>query len=194
MFAYIEGKLTYKSPALVHLDIQGLGYEVQISLNTYSRIRDLESCRLHIHLHIKEDAHTLYGFFDEGEKNIFLQLISVSGVGAATARMMLSSLQPDEIRRAILQENERVLESIKGIGVKTARRLILELKDKMLRQRDDNQISAFTNNTIQADALNALITLGISRSAAEAAVQQVIKAETPIPGLEELIKKSLKNL
>ncbi|HVB03016.1 MAG TPA: Holliday junction branch migration protein RuvA [Chitinophagaceae bacterium] len=194
MIAYIEGKLTYKSPALVHLDVQGLGYEVQISLNTYSRIRNLESCKLQTYLHIKEDAHTLYGFFDEGEKAVFLLLISVAGVGAATARMMLSSLQPDEIRRAILMENEKVLESIKGIGAKTAKRLILELKDKIFRQRDDNQISAFTNNTIQSDALNALIALGISRSAAEAAVQQVIKTETPIPGLEELIKKSLKNL
>lgn len=194
MIAYIEGKLTYKSPAVVHLDVQGLGYEVQISLHTYSKIRSLGSCKLLTYLHIKEDAHTLYGFFDEAEKYMFQQLISVSGVGAATARMMLSSAQPVEIQRAILQENEKMLESIKGIGAKTAKRLILELKDKMLRQKDDNQISAFTNNTIQADALNALIALGISRIAAEGAVQKVIKSETPVNSLEELIKKSLKNL
>jgi Holliday junction DNA helicase RuvA len=194
MIAYINGKLTFKSPATVHMDVQGLGYEVQISLNTYSSIQHLDHCRLYIFLQIKEDAHTLYGFFEESEKTVFLQLISVSGVGATTARMMLSSMQPDEIRSAILQENEKLLESIKGIGSKTARRLILELKDKMIRQRDDNQISGLPNNTLQRDALNALIALGISRSAAEAAVQKVTKGATPVPGLEELIKQALKNL
>ncbi|HUX84970.1 MAG TPA: Holliday junction branch migration protein RuvA [Chitinophagaceae bacterium] len=194
MIAYIEGKLTFKSPATVHMDVQGLGYEVQISLNTFSRIRDLDRCRLFTFLHIKEDAHTLYGFFDQAEKSVFLQLISVSGVGASTARMMLSSLQPEEIQAAILQENERTLESIKGIGSKTARRLILELKDKFMRQKDENQISGLPNNTMQGDALNALIALGISRSAADSAVQKVLKGSPPFHGLEELIKQALKNL
>ena len=194
MIAYLEGLLTYKSPALVHLDIHGLGYEVQISLNTYSRIQHLDRCKLHTYLLIKEDAHTLFGFFEESEKLIFLQLISVSGIGATTARMMLSSLHPEEIQRAILQENDQLLERIKGIGSKSAKRIILELKDKMLKQKDNLQISTTVNNTQENDALNALIALGVSRNAAELAVGKVLKAESQVPDLEQLIKMALRNL
>ncbi|RAI98437.1 Holliday junction DNA helicase subunit RuvA [Chitinophaga skermanii] len=195
MIAYLNGKLTYKTPALVHVDIQGLGYEVQISLNTYSQIQHLESCKLLTYLHIKEDAHTLYGFFDDAEKQMFLHLISVSGIGASTARMMLSSLQPADIQRAILMENEKMLEGVKGIGAKTAKRIILELKDKMKRVNVDTVNLSFTpNNTIQDDALNALITLGIARNMAEQAIQKVLKADPSTTDLEALIKKSLKSL
>jgi Holliday junction DNA helicase RuvA len=195
MIAYLNGKLSYKSPAVVHIDVQGVGYEVQISLNTYSRIQGLESCKLLTFLHIKEDAHTLYGFFDDAERTIFLMLMGVSGIGANTARMMLSSLQPEDIQRAILMENEKMLESIKGIGAKTAKRLILELKDKFKKQKDiGNQISVTSNNTMQEDALNALVTLGISRSVAEQAISKVLKAEPLLEDLEGLIKKSLKAL
>ncbi|GEP95988.1 Holliday junction branch migration protein RuvA [Chitinophaga cymbidii] len=195
MIAYLNGKLAWKSPALVHLDVNGVGYEVQISLHTYSRIQALDSCKLLTYVHIKEDAHTMYGFFDEAERSIFLQLISVSGVGASTARMMLSSLQPEDIQRAILMENEKMLEGVKGIGAKTAKRLILELKDKMRRHKEDVlHLSVTSHNTIQEDALNALVTLGIARNMAEQAVQRVLKAEPQLNELELLIKKSLKTL
>lgn len=195
MIAYLNGKLSYKSPAMVHLDVQGVGYEVQISLNTYSRIQGLDGCKLLTYLHIKEDAHTLYGFFDDAERQIFLLLISVSGIGANTARMMLSSLQPEDIQRAIAMENAKMLESIKGIGAKTAQRVILELKDKIKKQKDiGHQISVTVNNTMQEDALNALVTLGIARNVAEQAINKVLKAEPQLQDLEGLIKKSLKSL
>lgn len=194
MIAYIQGTLTHKSPALVHIEANGIGYEVQISLHTYSRIQHLQECKLLTYLHIKEEAHTLYGFFEEGEREVFLHLIGVSGIGAATARMMLSSLPPDEIIRAIVQENEKLLESIKGIGGKTAKRLILELRDKLSRRREIPQIAALANNTLQEDALNALVALGISRSMAEQAISKIIKAQPALNDLELLIKQSLKNL
>lgn len=194
MIAYIQGTLTHKSPALVHIEANGIGYEVQISLHTYSRIQHLQECKLLTYLHIKEEAHTLYGFFEEGEREVFLHLIGVSGIGAATARMMLSSLPPDEIIRAIVQENEKLLESIKGIGGKTAKRLILELRDKLSRRREIPQIAAQANNTLQEDALNALVALGISRSMAEQAISKIIKAQPALNDLELLIKQSLKNL
>ncbi|MBC9930750.1 Holliday junction branch migration protein RuvA [Chitinophaga qingshengii] len=196
MIAYLDGKLAYKSPAFVHMDVHGIGYEVQISLNTYSRIQGLDSCKLLTFLQIKEDAHTLYGFFEEAEKNLFLLLISVSGVGAGTARMMLSSLQPEDIQRAIMMENEKMLESVKGVGAKTAKRIILELKDKIKKQKDTIglQLSAPVNNTIHEDALNALVTLGIARNMADAAIQRVMKNEPLLQNLEELIKKALKSL
>jgi Holliday junction DNA helicase RuvA len=195
MIAYLTGKLTHKSPAMVYVEVQGVGYEVQISLNTYSRIQGMENCKLLTFLHIKEDAHTLYGFFDDAERSMFLLLLSVSGVGASTARMMLSSLQPEDIQRAIAMENEKMLESIKGIGAKTAKRIILELKDKIKRQKETGpQLSVSTNNTLQEDALNALVTLGIARNVAEQAIQRVLKTEPLLQDLEGLIKKSLKSL
>jgi Holliday junction DNA helicase RuvA len=195
MIAYLNGKLSYKSPAMVHLDVQGVGYEVQISLNTYSRIQGMDSCKLLTYLHIKEDAHTLYGFADDAERQMFLLLISVSGIGANTARMMLSSLQPEDIQRAIAMENAKMLESIKGIGAKTAQRVILELKDKIKKQKDvGHQISVAVNNTMQEDALNALVTLGIARNVAEQAINKVLKAEPQLQDLEGLIKRSLKSL
>ncbi len=194
MLAYIEGKLTYKSPALVFMDVHGLGYEIQISLNTYSKIQHLEQCRLLTYLHIKEDAHTLYGFHDEDEKSMFIHLIGVSGVGASTARMILSSLKAEELQAAILQENEKLLERIKGIGSKTAKRLILELKDKMLRQKDRLQTPLSQDNTLTDDALNALLALGIGRPAAENAVRKVMRLSPEMKSLEGLIKEALKNL
>ncbi|CAL1516604.1 Holliday junction branch migration protein RuvA [Chitinophaga sp. MM2321] len=195
MIAYLNGKLTYKSPALVHIDVHGIGYEVQISLNTYSRIQDLESCKLLTFLQIKEDAHTLYGFFEDAERSLFLLLLGVSGVGASTARMMLSSLQPEDIQRAIMMENEKMLESVKGIGAKTAKRIILELKDKLGKHKDTGtHLSVASNNTIHEDALNALVTLGIARNMADSAIRRVMKNEPLLQNLEELIKKALKSL
>jgi Holliday junction DNA helicase RuvA len=194
MYAYLQGKFTFKNPAQVYVDINGVGYEVNISLNTYSHIQSLEQGRLFTYLQIKEDSHLLYGFFDKIEKEIFVQLIGVSGIGSSTARMMLSSLKPEEINRAIAQSNVKLLESIKGIGKKTAERLVLELKDKMGKTGADSNFPAIAGNSLQPDALNALIALGISRPMAEASVQKIILTEPHIANLEELIKKALKTL
>ena len=192
MYAYLEGKFTLKNPAQVYVDIHGVGYELNISLNTYAHIQNLEQGKLYTYLQIKEDGHTLYGFFDKGEKEMFIQLISVSGVGAATARMMLSNLKPDEVSKAIIQNNVKLLESVKGIGKKTAERLVLELRDKVNKAATDLTIPATAGNRLQQDALNALVSLGISRPQAETAIQKIIQVDSDITNLEELIKKALK--
>lgn len=195
MIAFLSGAYAYKSPSSVIMDVHGVGYEVHISLNTYSDIQSLEKGLLYTYYHIREDAHTLYGFSKEEEKGLFVQLISVSGVGAATARVMLSSLKPEEIIRAITSGNARQLESIKGIGKKSAERIILELKDKLAKFSTGSvqNNSTFRNNTLEQDALNALIALGIARNAAEQAVQRVLLAE-PGGQVEDVIKKALKTL
>lgn len=192
MIAYVEGKFSYKSPAQVFVEVHGIGYEVNISLHTYSAIQQLAEGRLFTHLQVKEDSHTLFGFFEREEKDVFLHLISVSGIGAATARMMLSSMKPDEVISAISQGNTRQIESVKGIGKKTAERLILELRDKVGRQSGATISPASVNNTLAQDAFNALMALGISKLQAEKAVNQVLKADPEINPLEELIKKALK--
>lgn len=192
MYAYLQGKFTYKTPALVYIDVNGIGFEVNISLNTYSHIQSLEQGKLYTHLQVKEDGHTLYGFFDKGEKEMFLLLVSISGVGAATARMMLSSLKPEELGRAILQGNVKLLESVKGIGKKTAERLVLELKDKIGKYSPDANLSVQVGNSLEQDALNALTALGIPRSQAEQSIQKIILAEPSVLKLEDLIKKALK--
>ena len=195
MIAFLRGDFAYKSPALVHMDVAGVGYELQISLNTYSRIESLGSGILLTYLHIREDAHILYGFFDRAEKELFIQLLSVSGVGASTARMMLSSMRPEEITRAILQGNARQLESIRGIGKKSAERIVLELRDKVGKGKEDIvNISSSAGNTLEQDALNALITLGIARPAAESAIKKVINEVSGTDKVEDLIKKVLKIL
>jgi Holliday junction DNA helicase RuvA len=195
MIAFLRGTFAYKSPALVHMEVAGVGYELQISLNTYSQIEGLDKGILLTYLHIREDAHILYGFFDKTEKEMFILLLSVSGVGASTARMMLSSMKPEEISRAILQGNARALESIKGIGKKSAERIILELRDKVGKGKEDTiNISSLTNNTLEQDALNALITLGIARPAAETAIKKVIHEVAGTDKVEDLIKKALKIL
>jgi len=193
MIAFVKGTYINKSPAQVIVDVNGVGYELQISLNTYSHISEKESGRLFTYLHITENAQTLFGFFEQAEKDLFLQLISVSGVGASTARMMLSGMKPDEIIKAILLGNAKLLESIKGIGRKTAERLILELKDKLgkLPQGGATVPGGFVNN-IEQDALNALMALGIAKPVAEAALRKVKQSDTS--NLEELIKTALKNL
>ena len=192
MYAYLQGKLTYKSPAQVYVDVNGIGYEVNISLNTYSHIQNLEEGKLYTYLQVKEDGHVLYGFFDRQEKEMFVMLIGVSGIGAATARMMLSSLKPEEVSRAIVQSNVTLLESVKGIGKKTAERLVLELKDKVGKMSLDASISRQKGNSLEQDALNALVALGISRTQAEQSIQKVILAQPSVSLLEDLIKKALK--
>lgn len=192
MYAYLQGKFTYKSPAQVYVDVNGVGYEVNISLNTYSHIQNLEQGKLFTHLQVKEDAHVLFGFFDRQEKEMFLHLTGVSGVGAATARMMLSSLRPEEVSAAIGQSNVKLLESVKGIGKKTAERLVLELKDKMGKTATGATLSTQMGNSLEQDALNALTALGINRSQAENAIQKIIRAEPTVTKLEDLIKTALK--
>ncbi len=192
MIAYLEGKFSYKNPAVVYLDVNGVGYEVNISLNTWSQIQNLSQGKLFTYLQIKEDAHTLYGFFDVGEKEMFVMLIGVSGVGAATARMMLSSMKSDEISRAILQNNAKLLESVKGIGRKTAERLVLELRDKVSKQPFDSNTTLLKGNSFEQDALNALVALGISKPVAEQSINKIISTEPSIINLEDLIKKALK--
>jgi holliday junction DNA helicase RuvA len=193
MIAYLKGDFVHKSPAVVQVDVNGIGYEVQISLNTYSKIQDLKSGILHTSLLIREDAHILYGFFDIAEKEMFQLLIAVSGIGASTARVMLSYMKPAEISRAIIQADTKTLESIKGIGKKTAERMVLELKDKLTKTPVDSNISPMKNNTLQQDALNALTALGINRQAANQALEKTIAAESNL-SVEELIKKALRTL
>jgi Holliday junction DNA helicase RuvA len=193
MYAYLEGKFTFKSPAQIYLDVNGIGYEVNISFNTFSSIQHLHQGKLYTHLQVKEDSHTLFGFFDVKEKEMFLLLISVSGVGAATARMMLSSMKSEDVRLAILQGNVRMIESVKGIGKKTAERLILELKDKVSKGStiSGNVMQAGTTS-IEQDALTALTALGISRNQAEQAVKKILNSDPSVIQLEDLIKKALK--
>ncbi|MFV0605437.1 MAG: Holliday junction branch migration protein RuvA [Niabella sp.] len=194
MIAYLKGKFTSKNPSAVIMDVGGIGYEVHISLNTYSTLLSLEEGLLFTHLLIKEDAHLLYGFADVKEKDIFLALISVSGIGANTARLILSYMKPNEIIAAIIQGNSNALEKIKGIGKKTAERAILELKDKIGKQSTSDLSTPITSeSTIKLDAIEALQALGINRNMADQAVTKALKADPAAP-LETLIKLALKNI
>ena len=195
MIAFVRGNFIFRSPAQVIVDVNGVGYELQISLHTYSAISNSTSGQLATYLHITENGQTLFGFFEAAEKDLFMQLISVSGVGATTARMMLSGMKPDEIVRAILLGDAKQLEGIKGIGRKTAERLIVELKDRLGKQ-NTSSVEAFTpaNNTIEQDALNAMLSLGIARNTAEAALRKIMKSAPADSGLEEIIRLSLKNI
>jgi Holliday junction DNA helicase RuvA len=193
MIGFLKGQFVMKTPAMVQIEVNGVGYEVQISLNTYSKISNSEAGQLYTVLLIREDAHTLYGFFDVAEKEIFQQLINVSGIGATTARVMLSYMKPEELARAIVQGDTRTLEGIKGIGKKTAERMVLELRDKLAKTPADLNISAMKNNSLQQDALNALAALGINRQAAGQAIEKTLAANPVIP-VEELIKKALRTL
>lgn len=193
MLAFLKGNFVYKSPAIVHVDVNGVGYEVQISLHTYTKIQNLDKGTLFTSLLIREDAHILFGFFDLAEKDMFLHLVSVSGIGASTARVMLSYMKPEELSRAIVNGDTRTLEGIKGIGKKTAERMVLELKDKLAKNPLESNIPALKNNTLQQDALNALTALGISRQAAGQALEKVMAAN-PALSVEELIKLALRTL
>jgi Holliday junction DNA helicase RuvA len=193
MIAFLKGRFHHLSPAQVVVDVNGVGYEVHITLHTYSQLRDQAEGLLHTCLLIREDAHLLYGFADPAEKEMFLHLISVSGIGAATARVMLSYQKPGELARAIAEGDTRALESIKGIGKKTAERMVLELRDKLTKTTPESNIPALKNNSLQQDALNALLALGINRQAAATSLEKVMKTQ---PGLsvEELIKVVLRTL
>jgi Holliday junction DNA helicase RuvA len=191
MIASLTGSFVIKTPSYIHIDVHGVGYEVQISLNTYSKIQDLKEGTVLTHLQIKEDGHTLFGFAELTEKELFVQLINVNGVGASTARMMLSSMQPSELRSAIASGNTGALEKIKGIGRKSAERLILELREKMVKAGVESTSPGFARNSLENDALNALMALGIQKNTAEAALKKT-RANSPEDNvLESIIKKSL---
>ncbi|MCW3123203.1 MAG: Holliday junction helicase RuvA [Flavipsychrobacter sp.] len=192
MFAYLEGPLTYKSASLLYMDVHGVGYELNITLQTYAKIQDKDKCRLYTHLQVREDAWVLYGFADEEERATFRQLLNISGVGAATARIILSSLTTDELERAVWHEDSKTLEKVKGIGGKTAQRIILELKGKILRQKDPASLSPAMHNTIPEDALIALVNLGINRGMAESAIKKIDNVSSLT--VEELIKQALRAL
>lgn len=193
MIAYLKGDFVHKSPAVVQVDVNGVGYEVQISLNTFSKIQNQDKGILYTCLLIREDAHILYGFFDLVEKEMFIHLISVSGIGASSARVMLSYMKPDELAKAIITSDTRTLEGIKGIGKKTAERMVLELRDKLAKHPIESNISPLKNNTLHQDALNALMALGINRQAANSALERTNAAESNL-SVEELIKKTLRTL
>lgn len=193
MYDFIEGKLAEKSPAGVVLQDGGVGYSINISLFTYSQLPEAGHCRLYVHQVVREDAILLFGFSGKEEREIFRQLISVSGIGANTARMILSSLSPDELTRAILGEDLHTIQSVKGIGTKTAQRLILDLKDKIGKGAKSDGLFLAGRNTIREEALSALVALGFVRKQAEKAVGTLI-AGNPQLSLEELVKQALKLL
>jgi len=193
MITHLKGKLVEKSPTNVVIEVNGIGYWVNISLTTFSQIPDNENIKLFTHLQIKEDSHSLYGFYSKKERDIFRLLISVSGVGTSTARTMLSSLNPNQVVEAISSNNVSIVQSVKGIGSKTAQRLIIELKDKILKIYDLDETYVNSNNTTREEALSALEVLGINKKSSERLVDNIIKENQDI-SVEEIIKETLKNI
>lgn len=193
MITHIKGRLVEKSPTELVIDCNGIGYLVNISLNTFSLLSDSEAISLYTHLQVKEDSHTLFGFFDKSERNLFRKLISVSGIGASTARTMLSSLNPQEIQMAILTENVSKIQSVKGIGLKTAQRVIIELKDKVNLADSTGEISISGLNQNREEALSALEVLGYSRKQTSKVVDELINNDPEI-SVEKIIKNSLNKL
>jgi len=193
MIYHLKGQLIEKNPTHVVIDCNGVGYFVHISLHTFSLLKNSEAIHLYTHLQVKEDSQTLYGFMEKSERELFRLLISVSGVGSSTARTMLSSLEPKQIMEAIASGDAATIQKIKGIGTKTAQRVILDLKDKILKVFGVDEIFVTQNNTNKEEALSALETLGFLRKPAEKVVDRIMK-ETTDPTVETIIKLSLKNL
>ncbi|HBL76577.1 MAG: Holliday junction DNA helicase RuvA [Bacteroidetes bacterium GWF2_42_66] len=193
MYEYIKGKIAVLKPAQVIIEANSVGYSVNISLYTYSKLNGREQTLLFLHQIIREDAHVLYGFAEETERELFRLLISVNGIGSNTAIMMLSSLNPDEIKAAILSENVRLLQSIKGIGAKTAQRAIIDLKDKVGKASASEQILSSPDNTIRNEALSALVMLGFAKKPVEKEIDRILAAQHGL-SVEEVIKQALKSL
>jgi Holliday junction DNA helicase RuvA len=193
MIDYIRGKITDLTPTFIIIENEGIGYFLSISLTTYARLEGKDEFKILIHEVIREDSHQLFGFADKDERDIFRLLISVSGVGASTARMMLSSLNPGEIENAILGSDINTLKSVKGIGLKTAQRIIIDLKDKLGKQSGTGEIFAFTDNTKREEALSALVMLGFGKSAVLKVLDRIIREDKNLT-VEDIIKKALKNL
>ena len=193
MITQIIGRLLEKNPTYVVVDCSGVGYLLHVSLQTFSSLPNEENIRLYTHLSIREDAHTLYGFITKTEREVFKLLISVSGVGPSIARTMLSSMSSEEVQNAIASDNVALIQSVKGIGAKTAQRVIVDLKDKILKTFDVDEVSLNSNNTNKEEALSALEVLGFNRRQSEKVVTAILKV-TPNETVELLIKKALKNL
>ena len=195
MIAYLKGKLIHKTPSQAIIEVNGVGYQVHISLHTFSEIKDREDIQLATHFHVREDAQVLFGFATESEKLMFQHLISVNGVGPSTAMVVLSYLPPEELKSAIVREDAAALQAVKGIGGKTALRLILELKDKLKKESTEETPgnTGLIRNTVRQEALSALVTLGIPKLAAEKGIDAVLKKSGNSLSLEELVKQALKN-
>ena len=193
MITQIKGRLVEKSPTELVIDCNGLGYLVNISLNTFSLLSDSENISLYTHLQVKEDSHTLFGFYEKTERNLFRKLISVSGIGASTARTMLSSLNPEEIQRAILSENVSTIQSVKGIGLKTAQRVIIELRDKVSGINEGSDLNSTLANSKREESLSALEVLGYSRKQTSKVVDKLISEISEI-SVEEIIENALNKL
>ena len=193
MISHLSGKLVSKSPTSLVVECNGIGYEVNISLNTYSKIIDSEQIKIYTHLQIREDSHSIFGFFDELERSVFRLLISVSGIGANTARTMLSSMPPNKVIESIQSDNVVAIQSIKGIGAKTAQRVIIDLKDKVLNLIDDNEFNVSPNNTQREEALSALSVLGYPIKQTQRIVDSLMNAEPDMP-VERIIKNALNKL
>jgi len=193
MITHIQGKLTEKNPTDVVIDCNGVGYFLNISLHTFSNIPDQENLKLYTHFQVREDAQTLYGFSSLVEREIFRLLISVNGIGASIARTMLSSLTPDQVKEAIATEDVLLIQSVKGIGTKTAQRVIIDLKDKILKVYQFDQASLSVNNTNKDEALSALEVLGFAKKQSERVVDKVISTQLDA-SVEVIIKEALKNL
>jgi holliday junction DNA helicase RuvA len=196
MIGFLKGRLAHKEPTFVMVDVNGVGYHVHISLQTYSEVKDQENIFLFTHLAIREDAHILFGFSSESEKKLFQQLISVNGIGPSTAIVMLSYMNTQELKTAIVQENAAALQAIKGIGGKTAQRVIIDLKDKLKKESWEESIPSVSvgpHNTVRKEALSALLTLGLPKAVAEKSVDAVLKKSGNTITLEDLVKQALKN-
>lgn len=194
MIAFIEGDLVERNPAYVVLNCNGVGYLIHISLNTFTKLPETGRVKLHTSLIIREDAHTLFGFFQQDEKNLFKHLISVSGVGPNTARMILSSMSVEEINQAIVGNNASVLQAVKGIGAKSAQRIVVDLKDRIEKEgyiAEENLVQS--NNTLREEALSALVMLGYSKPVAQKTINQILKKNAGVNmSVEQLIKEALK--
>ena len=196
MFGYIKGRITHKTPAFIYLEAAGVGYHINISLSTFSRLEGLQEASIFTHLHVREDDMSLYGFFEEEERQLFVQLISVSGIGCNTARVILSYMTSEEVRRAILHDDEFTLSKVKGIGPKTAKRIILDLKDKILKSGSSEmgQVTLKATSGIKEEALAALVALGFPKAGMDKHINAAVAKNPAIESVEDLIKNVLKQL
>lgn len=196
MIAYLNGEITHKTPTYIYVDCHGVGYHVNISLNTYSKLENLQKIKIFTYLNVREDDQSLYGFFDDDERTLFILLISVSGIGVNTARVILSYMNPDEVRSAIIHENAVALGKVKGIGPKTAKRIILDLKDKVIKESGSEQVILISpeNNTLRNEALSALMALGFPKPAVEKQIKTILEKNPNIEQIEDLIKQVLKQM
>ncbi len=193
MIDYIKGTITELNPAYVVVECNGIGYSINISLNTYAELDKAATCKILVHEAIREDAHLLFGFFSENERDLFRQLITVSGVGAGTARMMLSSIRPPELREAIIGGDVGILKAVKGIGLKTAQRIIVDLKDKIGKHVGSGEIIAFSDNTAREESLSALVMLGFARNSAAKVIDNLLREDKSLQ-VEEIVRRALKLL